>query len=80
MVASSGSEIKEEIKHIAKNTNSDQVYERKTNKKGKFYFNILGAELNISAVSQLYSSKVGLENGIKAAKQFAKLNEIKSSF
>lgn len=74
------STIKKEIDYIAKNTNLDRIYERKTNKEGHFYFNILDPKLNTSAASQLYTSKAGLENGIKAAKKFAQINEIKNSF
>lgn len=72
--------IKEEIDYISKNTNLDRIYERKTNKEGKFYFNILDPKLNTAAASQLYSSKAGLENGIKAAKKFAQINQIKNVF
>jgi len=72
--------IKNEIDYIANNTNLDRIYERKTNKEGKFYFNILDPELETAAVSQLYNSKVGLENGIKAAKKFAEIKKIKNVF
>ena len=68
---------KETIEYIAQNTNLDRIYERKTNKQGQFYFNILNPELQTTAKSQYYNSKAGLENGIKAAKEFAKLHEIK---
>ena len=74
------STIKEKIDYIAKNTNLDRIYERKTNKRGQFYFNILDPKLNTAAISQFYTSKAGLENGIKAAKKFAQINEIKNSF
>ncbi|WP_010182660.1 DUF1508 domain-containing protein [Aquimarina agarilytica] len=74
------SEIKKEIDYIAKNTNLDRIYERKTNKSGQFYFNILDQSLKAAAASQLYNSKVGLENGIKAAKEFAKQHQIKKVF
>ncbi len=74
------SEIKEEINYIAQNTNLDRIYERKTNKNGQFYFNILDQGLQTAAASQLYNSKVGLENGIKAAKEFAKQHQIKKVF
>jgi len=72
--------IKDEIDYIANNTNLDRIYERKTNKDGKFYFNILDPKLDTAAASQLYNSKVGLENGIKAAKKFAQINDIKNVF
>ena len=74
------STIKKEINYIVKNTNLGSIYERKTNKEGHFYFNILDPKLNTSATSLLYTSKAGLENGIKAAKKFAQINEIKNSF
>ena len=72
--------IKQEIDYIIKNTNSDRIYERKTNKEGQFYFNILDTDLNTLAFSQLYTSKAGLENGLKAAKKFAQINQIKNAF
>ena len=73
-------EVKNTIKYIAENTNLDRIYERKTNKQGQFYFNILNVRLQTTAQSQYYNSKAGLENGIKAAKEFAKLHKIKSKF
>lgn len=73
-------EIEKEINYISENTNLDRIYERKTNKEGKFYFQILDPNLSTAAVSQLYNSKAGLENGIKAAKKFAKRNKIKKVF
>ena len=73
-------QAKREIKRISKNTKVDRIFERMTNKEGLFYFNILGSNFQKTAESQLYNTKVGLENGIKAAKQFAKKTEIKISY
>ena len=72
--------IKDEIDYISNNTNLDRIYERKTNKKGQFYFNILDPHLETAAISQLYNSKAGLENGIKAAKKFSEIKKIKNVF
>ncbi|WP_010521816.1 DUF1508 domain-containing protein [Aquimarina agarivorans] len=74
------SAINKEIDYVAQNTNLDRIYERKTTKNGQFYFNILDQELQTAAASQLYNSKAGLENGIKAAKEFAKQHQIKKVF
>ena len=73
-------EVKKTIGYIAENTNLDRIYERKTNKQGQFYFNILNTNLQTTAESQCYNSKAGLENGIKAAKEFAKLHKIKTKY
>jgi len=72
--------IETEIDYINQNTNLDRIYERKTNNEGKFYFKILDIKLNTTAKSQFYSSKAGLENGIKAAKKYAKIKDIKTFF
>jgi len=72
--------VLEEIDYITENTTLDLIYERKTNKKGLFYFNILDQQFNIAAASEFYSSKAGLENGIKAAKKFAQIKRIKNAF
>ena len=54
------------------------VFERKTNHKGKFIFNLKKHDGEVIGTSQSYSSEVGMENGIKNVKKSIKyLSDLK---
>ena len=63
----------DEIKQMVQSLNIIQqrrnVFERKTNHKGKFLFNLKNLKGEIIGTSQSYGSEAGMENGIKHLKK-----------
>lgn len=57
------------INVLKNNAINNAKYERNTNKKGKFYFNLKSANNQTIGCSQMYSSESGMENGIKYIKE-----------
>lgn len=56
------------IESVMKNAASDDNFDRKEAKNGKFHFNLLAANKQIIGSSQMYASKSGMENGIESVK------------
>lgn len=56
-----------EAKKVVHNlrTSTKKVFERKTNHKGEFLFNVKNKNGQLIGSSQLYGSEAGMENGIK---------------
>jgi len=56
---------------VLKNAGNPDLYDRKEAKDGKPFFNLLAANKQTIATSQLYASKDSLEKGIKAVMKAA---------
>ena len=54
------------IESVKKNAPTDERYERKTGKNGKFMFNLLAANAQVIGTSQMYDSESGRDNGIES--------------
>lgn len=59
------------IASVKKNATIDNQYEKKTSKNGMNYFTLKAGNNQIIGVSEMYSSKSGLENGIYSVKLIA---------
>ena len=59
------------IKSVMSNSTDDDCFERKVAKNGKLHFNLLARNKQIIGSSQMYSTKSGMENGIKSVKSNA---------
>lgn len=60
--------IEKMIYELNKSGGNRLRFERKTNHKGKFFFNIKNKGGQLLATSECYSSEAGMENGIKNLK------------
>lgn len=67
-VYSSKSGAKNGIESVMKNCSNDDLFERKTAKNGKFYFNLKSTNGQIIGTSQMYAGESGMENGISSIK------------
>ncbi|MBN2410698.1 YegP family protein [candidate division KSB1 bacterium] len=56
------------IDSVKKNSPLDSRYERKESKSGQNYFILKAANGQIIGTSEMYTSKPGMENGIKSVK------------
>jgi len=65
------------IKSVQKNAIQDGMYERKTAKDGRFFFNLKATNGEIIGSSQMYSSESGMENGIKSVLESAPKAQVK---
>lgn len=61
-VAKSG--CKNGIESVQKNGAKEEMFEKKTAKNGKFYFNLKATNGQIIGTSEMYSSESGRNNGI----------------
>jgi len=72
MLTSIAVKTTEEIQKLIDNLNqvngNGLRYERKTNHKGDFLFNVKNADGQLIGRSELYSSEAGMENGIRNLK------------
>ena len=59
------------IASVKKNCKLDARYEKLTASNGQFYFNILAANYQIIATSELYTTHAAREHGIAVVKQLA---------
>lgn len=60
--------VEEMINELNRSGGKQLRFERKTNHKGKFFFNIKNEGGQLMATSECYSSEAGMENGIKNLK------------
>ena len=56
------------IASVQKNCGSDERYERKDSKDGRFYFNLKAANHQIIGTSQMYKAAASREDGISSVK------------
>ncbi|NHF59203.1 YegP family protein [Flavobacteriaceae bacterium TP-CH-4] len=62
-------EIKKTVSELTPLVHKPAVFERKTNYKGKFLFNLKNGNGKIIGNSPLFDSEAGMENGIKYVKK-----------
>lgn len=65
------------IESVKKNAGTDNLYEKKTAKNGKFHFNVKSTNGQIIGSSQMYSGESGMNNGIESVKKNAPGAEVK---
>lgn len=65
------------IESVKKNSSNDDLFERKTAKNGKFYFNLKSTNGQIIGSSQMYAGESGMENGIASVKTNAPNADVK---
>lgn len=65
------------IESVKKNCGNDDLFERKTAKNGKSYFNLKSTNGQIIGSSQMYTGESGMENGIESIKTNAPDAEVK---
>ncbi len=56
------------IASVKENSSNDSRYERKEAKSGQNYFNLKAANGQVIGTSEMYTSKQGMENGIRSVK------------
>lgn len=61
-------EVSKMVKNLRAVEHKRNVFERKTNYKGEFVFNLKKINGELIGTSQLYGSEAGMENGIKNVK------------
>ncbi len=54
------------IESVKKNATDDALFERKEAANGKMFFNLLAKNKQVIGKGQMYTSKDGMENGIKS--------------
>lgn len=59
------------IASVKRNSKLDTRYERKVASNGQFFFNVLAANYQIIATSELYTTEAAREHGISVVKQLA---------
>ena len=64
------------IESVKKNSSDDSNFERKESSNGKFMFNLLAANKQIIATSQMYEAASSRDNGIESVKTNAASAEI----
>lgn len=62
-------EVKKIVQSLRKIQQKRNVFERKTNHKGEFVFNLKKIDGELIGTSQSYGSEAGMENGIKNVKR-----------
>jgi hypothetical protein len=73
-------EVKETVKYLCSLTETQAIFERKTNHDGKFLFNLKSPDGLVIGQSLLYDSEPGMENGIKNLKnRITFLNDLEKS-
>lgn len=65
------------IESIKTNCSNDDLFERKTAKNGKVFFNLKSTNGQIIGSSQMYAGESGMENGIESIKTNAPGAEVK---
>ena len=65
------------IESVKKNSSNKKHYEHKDSKKGQEYFVLKAANSKVIGKSQMYTSKVSMENGIESIKTNARIAKIK---
>lgn len=63
------------IESVKKNSQREEAFQKKESANGKYYFNLLAANHQVIARSQMYQSKQGLENCIAAVQKSAPISE-----
>ncbi|MEM8510257.1 MAG: YegP family protein [Bacteroidota bacterium] len=59
------------IESVKKNSQNDNMFERKTAKNGSPYFNLKASNGQVIGSSEMYSGKSGMEKGISSVKKNA---------
>ncbi|MGV6828559.1 MAG: YegP family protein [Flavobacteriales bacterium] len=65
------------IESVKKNCSNDSLFERKTAKNGKVFFNLKSTNGQIIGSSQMYAAESGMENGIESIKKNAPSADLK---
>ena len=64
------------IESVRKNSQTDNLFERKNSTNGKFYFNLKATNGQIIGTSEMYESEASRDNGIDSVKSNAANAEI----
>jgi uncharacterized protein YegP (UPF0339 family) len=65
------------IESVRKNSQEDEMFERKTAHNGQFYFDLHAANKQVIGRSETYTTKAAMEKGIASVKKNGPVTEVK---